>query len=162
MGTCLRFMFPDGNLRANFAAGLSKDSSPRPAMLNFLLYSHSNHNSVKHWNSCPSLVSHTSTGPDGSLAEVGDSYFGCLQRIPWDFFCIVLLGVVDPEPVASRIIGHSFLFNVTDYFPGILSPTNHIPVGCWREVSNLVGVMLTGFPHHSPLLFIFKSLKAES
>lgn len=155
-------MSPDGNLRATFAAGLSKDSSPRPAMFNFLLHRHSNHNSVKNWDSCPSLVFHTSTGPDGSLAEVGDSYFGCLQRIPWDYFCIMLLGVVDPEHMSSRITGYSFLFTVTDSFPGILSPTNHIPVGCRREVSNLVGVRPIVFPYHSPPLFIVKSLKAES
>lgn len=51
----------------------------------------------------------------GSLAEVGDSYFGCLQRKRRDYFCIMLpggvrisavWGVVDAEHMPPGVVGH--------------------------------------------------------
>lgn len=75
-------------LRPNLQADLFEDSSPRPTMLNSLLHSHLRHNSVKNCDVPP-----TPCIREG-LEEVGDIYFGCWQRMPWDNLCIGLPGWV--------------------------------------------------------------------
>lgn len=93
---------------------------------------------------------------------MGDSYSVCLQRMPQDYFCIMLLGgvrtlgilgMVDPECVPSGVVGHGFLCNVTDYPPGRLSLTKHILTGCRGQASIFVGMRPIEFPHHFSPMF---------
>lgn len=54
----------------------------------------------------------------GSLAAVGNSYFGCRQKKLRDYFCIMLpggvrisavWGVVDPERMPPGVVGHGLM-----------------------------------------------------